>query len=951
MSSFDLLDAVLPTEGRYCVIGIGKYPDQHFVDTREQVTELSEQFVSHKVDAYFGCAKYGPLNNRTHENATYFRALWMDIDCGPTKAEPDDKGVIRGYIDQQAGLVAFKKFCQDVCLPRPIIVSSGYGIHAYWLIEETITRAEWVPLAKRLRELCVEKSLIVDPSVFEPSRVLRIPGTFNFKNHTSVEVTVINENTDAIPYTAWKELLGAGAPPLIETEKPDFIPRTISPLMEAMMQNRIKRFKTIMIKSAKGEGCNQLLYCYENQADLDYNLWRSALSIAAFCVDKDAAVLKMSANHPGYDEYKTSEKVADLIRTGGPHHCATFEKLNPEGCANCKHKGKFKSPISLGAEIAEADDGDCEVEVEVNGTIRTLEIPEFPHPFFRGKNGGIYRKPDDAEDEAKLVYEHDLYVVKRMHDPDIGECALFRLHLPQDGMREFTIPLTLTSVKDELRKALARHGVALYAYQLDLLLVYVTTSIKNLQITRKSEIMRTQFGWVEENSKFILGEREITKDGVFYSPPSHVTKDIAAKIATKGTFEKWKEVFNMYAKPGLEPHAFAAITAFGSPLLKFTGMSGAIINVIHATSGSGKSTALFMCNSVMGHPKGLGSIWKDTFNAKMHRLGVMNNLANTIDEITNTSPMEFSDLAYSISQGRGKDRMKQSTNEQRANLTSWQGITLASSNASFYQKLGAAKNSPDGESMRLLEYAIKPTTVISVAEGKAMFDHQLMENYGHAGEVYLTWLVNNLEEAIELVKKVQARIDKQVQITSRERFWSALCACNIAGGLIARSLGLHDYDMAKIYEWMCTMLGDVREDIKPPTDTPLTVIGEYLNHHINNAVVVNGELDARSNLQAAPLLEPRGELLIRYEPDTKSLWIAAKQFKDFCVGNQINYKDVIKELTTIGVFKEAMNKRMSKGMKLVTPAIRALHLNTTNASALHLDTFLSDENRDSQLPD
>jgi uncharacterized protein (DUF927 family) len=104
-------------------------------------------------------------------------------------------------------------------------------------------------------------------------------------------------------------------------------------------------------------------------------------------------------------------------------------------------------------------------------------------------------------------------------------------------------------------------------------------------------------------------------------------------------------------------------------LLKFTGMSGAIINVIYPRSGSGKSTTLYMCNSVYGDPHKLASIWKDTFNAKMHRLGVLNNLPNTIDEITNTTPMEFSDLSYSISQGRGKNRMKASTNEERTNNT------------------------------------------------------------------------------------------------------------------------------------------------------------------------------------------------------------------------------------------------------------------------------------------
>jgi hypothetical protein len=522
-----------------------------------------------------------------------------------------------------------------------------------------------------------------------------------------------------------------------------------------------------------------------------------------------------------------------------------------------------------------------------------------------------------------------------MTDPNAGETLLFRLHLPRDGVREFSIPLAHAVVKEKLRDALAPQGVAPSGKQVESLLYYTMTFVKNLQYANKAEIMRTQFGWVDGDSKFILGDREITKDGVFYSPPSTATKEDAALIYPKGDFEKWKEVFNMYALPGMEPHAFAALTAFGSPLLKFTGLSGAIINVIHKSSGSGKSTTLYMCNSVYGEPQKLASIWKDTFNAKMHRLGVMNNLPNTIDEITNTTPMEFSDLSYSISQGRGKNRVKSQSNEMRVNNTSWQGITLASANASFYEKLGAAKNSPDGESMRLLEYAIAPNNVIDVALGKQMFDHQLRENFGHAGEV---------------IAKVQARIDKKVQFTSRERFWSAVAACNIAGGLIAKSIGLHDYDMMAVYEWLIGMLGEMREDIKPPQSNPTLILGEFINSHMNNALVVNGEVDARSNLEAMPLLEPRGELLVRYEPDTKHLYIAAKQFKDFCVEQQINYKEALKELKDTNVFVEAMNKRMAKGMKVVSPAVRVLKFDASSSEFIQMDAILPNDNRDSSLP-
>lgn len=950
MSTFDLLDAVLPVEGRYCVLGIGRYPDQHFVDTREQVNELAEQFVSHRVDAYFGCAKFGPLNNRTHDNATYFRALWMDIDCGPTKAAPDEKGRIKGYIDQQTGLAEFQKFCKAVKLPKPILVSSGYGIHAYWLLEETVSRTQWEPLSERLRQLCVEQGLIVDPSVFEASRVLRIPGTFNFKNEEPMPVEVLSSDTVRIPYAQMKDLLGAADP---QPEKPDFIPSSLSPMMEALMANKVKRFKTIMMKTARGEGCNQLLYCFENQATLDEPLWRSALSIAAFCVDRHSAATKMSEKHDGYDPDEVEIKINNLRSKGGPHHCATFEKQNPGGCDGCAHKGKIKSPIVLGIEIEEADDEDNEVVVEEEeGKTVTLNIPEYPFPFFRGKNGGVYRRPDDEESDPVLVYEHDLYVVKRMRDPEMGEVALFRLHLPHDGVREFAVSTAAISSKDELRKLLAQQGVVAHHKQYENLAVFVVTFIKNLQYTRKADIMRTQFGWVENDSKFIMGDKEITKDGTFYSPPTSTTEFFAEKIHPKGDIDKWKEVFNLYGMAGMEAHAFAALTAFGSPLFKFTGLDGAIINVIYELAGSGKSTILRMCNSVYGQPKELMAIPKDTFNSKMQQLGVMNNLPNTMDEITNMSGMEFSDVAYSISQGRGKNRMKSQSNALRLNNTSWKNMTLCSANCSFYEKLGEAKNTPDGESVRLLEYKIEPNDIIGMALGKEMFDHQLNENYGHAGEIYISWLVNNLEEAKALVKKIQARIDSEVQFTARERFWSAVAACNIAGGLIAKSLELHNYDMAKVYSWLKGMLSEMRNDVKPPNSTPISALGEFINSHIFNTLVVNGEVDARSNLISMPALEPRNELLIRYEPDTKHLYIAAKQFKDFCVKQQIGYKELLKKLTDLQVFVEATNKRMSKGMKVVSPAVRVLKFDASNSEFLQVEAILgTNENRDGDVQD
>ena len=75
-------------------------------------------------------------------------------DCGPTKGVPNAKGKIEGYIDQPTGLAEFQKFCQATGLPKPILINSGNGIHAYWLFDRTLNRQEWNPLAKRLKQLC-----------------------------------------------------------------------------------------------------------------------------------------------------------------------------------------------------------------------------------------------------------------------------------------------------------------------------------------------------------------------------------------------------------------------------------------------------------------------------------------------------------------------------------------------------------------------------------------------------------------------------------------------------------------------------------------------------------------------------------------------------------------------------------------------------------------------------
>jgi len=940
MTQFDLLNAVQPSSGWFAVLGIKGVDNikQYLVETREEVDEIAALMVQQKRNVFFGVAKYTDGSGRKKSNVRAIKSFWLDIDCGPTKVIVNQKTQRPdGYIDQPSALAALQKFCRTIGLPKPILVNSGRGLHVYWPMTEEVTREQWEPVAARLRELCVTHELHVDPAVFEVARVLRIPDTLNFKDDPASLVSVIHEGKPT-NFEDFITLLGIKQ----VTTEPLPAKRPLTALGKALQESIGKSFKRIMTRSFKGQGCQQLLDCYQNQTTISEPRWFDALSVAKFCDDADKSIHLLSNQHPDYSPGKTVQKIAHIEQ---PHNCATFERNNPGGCTGCPNFGKIKNPISLGMIVPRAtvEERTMELLNERTGEMEMVTIPEYPKPFYRGKEGGIWREPFKDEGDPVFVYQHDLYVVKRMHDPVQRDVVVIRLHTPSDGVKEFIIPNNKITDKTELRKILSGEGVMVGAKRFDLICEYLISAIDTFQYGKKAELMRLQFGWADNDSKFIVGDKEVTAEGVFYSPPSSTTEQIATHMGAVGTLDKWKEVFNIYGRPGLEGNAFAALTAFGAPLLRFSGQSGAIINVIHQHSGTGKTTILHMCNSVWGHPKHLCTTPQDTVNASIMRLGVYNNLPYTVDEVTNMAPMAFSDFAYAMANGKGKERMEASGNKLRINNTRWQTISLCSSNASFYEKLIKAKATPDGEMMRMMEYKIDYSGVLEVDYAKQMFDHQLFGNYGHAGVIYATYLIKKKKEVIETFKQIQAKLDRELKLTQRERFWSAVIAANITGGLIAKELGLIDWDMKRIYKWATQMLLVLREDVQPPATDLATIIGDYLNRHVQNILVVNDNVDRRTQMPMLPQLEPKGELLVRYEPDTNRMYISAKHFKNDCVDTQINYKETLDQLRKQGIYLRPEVKRLSKGMKVITPGVYSLVFDTTVGGFLNLDSIVGSD--------
>lgn len=941
MSNFDLLRAVQPEEGWFALVGIGdKGVRQFLVETRGEADALIDKLAAEEQNVFFGVAKFVDGESRKKSNVRTLKAMWVDIDCGPDKAKKNPKtGRPDGYASQAKALVALKEFTNTVGLAKPIIVDSGRGLHVYWPFTQEVSPAEWQLTANRLRELCDIHELYADPACFEPARVLRVPGTMNYKGDEPLNVKVI-QTGDTNDFAEFKTTLGVK-----ESLVEDFPKTELSPLAQQLQDNIESSFQAIMQRGAGG--CAQLNDCYMNRVSLSEPRWFSALSIAKFCKDRDSAIHRMSKDHPEYDPDKTEQKLTHIL---GPHRCETFEAQNPGGCDGCPHKGKIGSPISLGKQLVEATEEDNVVEEHAGeNTAQPAvihKIPEYPFPFTRGKNGGIYKKADaGAEDQTpKLVYGDDLYISRRMRDPVKGEVALVKLHTPMDGVKEFVVTNeAMMADRKEMLKALAREGVSLVGRgKTELLSQYMSLSFEQLRQKKKVELMRTQFGWTDNYSKFIVGDREITAQGTFYSPPSSLTEELTEHFVPAGSFDKWKEVFDLYGRPGFEAHAFAACMAFASPLFHMSGQRGALVSLMSPESGTGKTTILHMCNSVWGHPEYLCAKEDDTFNSKVHKIGVYNSIPSTFDEMTNTPEAELSKLAYLITQGEGKDRMKGSSNELRKNLAKWRTVALCSSNASFYEKLKSLKNSPAGELMRIAELEISEVTgpgALSVEYAKAMFDHQLRENYGHAGEIYIQYVVSNYEEVKDLFSATQKIVDSELKLANRERFWSGLCASVSTAMVIMKRLEICSWDIGRINRWMRPMIHGLRSQTSSPMDNDLNILGDFINRHSQHMLIVNDEVDRRSNLREAPLLEPKFDTKIRYEPDTKRLYIVAKAFKKDCTAAQINYTTTLDKLKRRGIFLDSDSKRMNKGTRINSLPVQVLIFDGGHSDFMDLEDF------------
>ena len=906
---------------------------QKFYPTIDALIHAAHNLDSEGYDAYFALGTFDDSGSRVASHVRQLRAFFLDLDCGPTK----------DYATQTEALAALRTFCKQAKLPRPTLINSGRGVHVYWRLVSPVSRETWHPVAERLKALCKRTGLHADPVVTaDAARVLRVPGTHNHKDEPPTEVVVVGEFGAAVEFVEFSNMLGDEDDVLAKAKK--YVPREADALMQALSGSIVSKFKTIMMKTVAGKGCAQLGNAVANQADMSEPVWRAALSIAKFCADGGKAIHKISEKHPDYSHDATEEKVS-LIK--GPYLCERFDEYKPGVCPTCPNWGKIKSPISLGREIEEATEDDNIVVQKPLGIADAVPIqyviPKYPLPFFRGKTGGVFKRGkqvvnedgevDEEASKDKLVYFNDLYVVRRLKDAELGESLVMRLHLPKDGVREFSLPLTAVGSKDEFRKYLAMQGVAVL--NVADLMEYTMRWVNELQFKSEAEEACRQFGWTDDTgTSFALGNMLVFKDRVEINAPSGATVGLFPYFQPKGSLVGWKETMKFYERPGMEPHQFMVGMAFGAVLMEFQPINAAAFHMYSKESGLGKTTGMLAGASIWGDPDLLMMQERDTFNSKMNRAEVYKNIVCYMDELTNTKPQDLSDFAYQLPSGLQRNRMGPKGNVERVRGKPWKTLFGTTGNTSMIERISLYKALPKAEAQRILEHRVERLEFATKAETDG-FATAVKENFGVAGVPYLQYVMTNLEAIKELANTTQQRIDVAANLTAENRFWSALVSRTITGLLVAKKAGLIDWQIGAVVAWAVKAMQSAQSMVREMNTDVESILTDYLAEHYNSMLRIKSTDDARKPVTGLdhliqPDAIPRGNSFVaRYEYDIKKLYLLPKPLKEWCGKQQINYSGFVEGLKA-GRTKAIKHKmRLSKGTQMNLPPTDVIVLDCT----------------------
>lgn len=916
-SGLIMLAIRVPSEG-------GGFYWKHFAyESAEEAAEAALAFDAKQFAVYHACATYrqpyieetvngeAKRRYRTRANVSKVKSLWLDLDCGPGK----------DYDSQFEAVCDVDRFVAESGLEPPMLVSSGNGLHCYWVFTAPIPPELWLKLAARFRAVVEHFKVRQDGScTTDVCRVLRPVGTMNRKGEP-LPVELLRDAAPVDPVVFAKALAALPAAETIANEIPDAAPEYLG-IVGTKGDMAIKRDYPPASAHEIAQRCAQVAVFAETKGVASEPMWYAMLGLLKHTVEGEAICQEWSSGHADYDPDATRRKMEQWPH--GPTTCEKFAKISPERCEGCPHKGSVKSPIQLGQVLPASVAVEAPaITPEGESTVEKFELPEAMSLQYSWDGTTLYALTTDKKGRPQVVAFCDyLFWPTNYHRLDGKTRTTWRLIEPTGKAHDFE--LTGSSISTggvALFSELGQNGIVAKAGQKAHMERYVTDWFNEMKQRAAETVVYPHFGWQNDWS-FVLGQFRYTPEGGVEE--IRLAGDAALPMYREaftpaGTLEEWKALIDAaYNYPYQEQYQFLFGCGFGAPLIRlFENYGGVTVHGFSPEKGLGKSTALKLALGIYGNPKMLMRTKQQvTPKAYIAHCGIMHSLPVGIDEATNIDARELSDTVYTFSQGSPRSTL-QRTGTMNAVQHSWSTIQIWTANRSLINLLGAFKANADAEMGRVLEFQFEKVSKFSKAEADELLA-RAETLYGAAGDRYIRYIVANREKVIALLMKAQKQIDAMVGYTVQDRFASIGLTCTIVGLLIARELGLVSFDIGKVTTWAVERAKDLRETIlqnSPPTHD---VFGRMLTEISSGFIVTNVEGDARANNKLASVISgpTNAPITGRYIQDSGTLYIQQSVIRQWCAKNQADYGDMWKTaLDREWIAPEIVHYSLGKGTR------------------------------------
>jgi hypothetical protein len=933
MQTIDFLRAILPSEGWYysCEwVPKPEYKTKGFWkntphDSLESLAQALEDSSQRGINAYMSLAGFAQdayyeeyngkekRKTRTQDNAERFRCMWLDIDVGAS-------GTSKPFSSQREALQALIKFVNDSGLAKPTyIVSSGYGLHVYWVFDREISKDKWSWQAQRVKDIAHSMGFSPDDSrTTDSASVLRPVGANNYKNPDDPKpVTALHQG--AIVDT--KQWFTA----LYEQHKAlNIKTKTVTKRRRVSHNDDLTGGMTSVPSCAEqlADKCPTIRAMRDsrgaNHTEGMEPLWRACLGVLLYTEQGDAVCHEWSEGHPEYDEDACQAKI-DARRDTPPSLCSTIRDMTGNKCQDCRYE--VNTPIVLG--YPEPTQTETE-ELEDGTSVPLPTLPPVLNRDFRfdvAQGGLMWRAPlkevkgDAAPARDWVCICSALITLEYLYTDTDGEHYAHLNIRARPGVVEMCdIKVSqLAQGGTQLMGALGS-GAGVIPNNPKGVTRFMQTWYDSLRQGSELQTMRRHMGW-QTDGTFVLGNRMYTEDG-------EVKRCTLAKGVTKyaeahepiGSYEKQVAMIDaLYNKSQREVYQFTLAASLGAVLyvLLVNDLAAVPIILCGSETGKGKTTVCKAAIGLWGDHKGNGQQANAdgvTEFALYVMAGIRKHLPMLVDEASDWDAERSAKFAYRFSSGQSRVMGDPSGGLRDNSHLNWTNFIFITSNESIIGKVEATNKNPGPKIARLFEVQV-PDIKLNVEDYNLV--RELQRNTGHIGPRFLEYVVRNLGYVKKQLETMYSSLTKNVDDDSGARYWLQTAACVIVANNIANDIGVFHWGKSHLTKWIANQVRTLRR-IADDTLNTVEEMTSMLFADIQPQLVVThkwGDRDSRAaiNPEFPP---PRGrECLGRYITSTNELFVTTRAIKKWCVENSIAYKDLANMMTNAGVMQNPGAKK------------------------------------------